>query len=73
MNQKIADAKRILRHYMFMTMSAAGLQVNSDVYAEIDEIVDLIVTGTVEEVKADATRVFVKQFGLDDGPKGWDG
>lgn len=46
-------AVNLLSHYIGRCMRAAGLKVNSDVEAELQECVDAIVDAAVEEAKAD--------------------
>ncbi|MGE5572978.1 MAG: hypothetical protein ACM3ZU_08180 [Bacteroidota bacterium] len=42
-------AKELLRHYFTLACKAGGCQLNSDCYAEIDEIVDAVVDQAVAE------------------------
>lgn len=43
------DAVRLLQHYVTTTMKAAGLKVDSDTRAELEECVDQIINASVEK------------------------
>ena len=46
-------AKHLLRHYFKVTNAAAGNVLNSDCYAEIDDIIDELIDAAAAQIKAD--------------------
>lgn len=54
---KREDAKRLFSHYMRLAFAESGLDFDSDNYADISLLVDLLVDAAKEEIKKEIENV----------------
>lgn len=57
MSEAQQQATRLLQHYMTTALTAAGVRVDGDVYAEIEDIVGLIFGHMDRKVQALEARI----------------
>ena len=50
-------AKRLFKHYMATTWDHVGLHVDSDNYAEWEDIIDAIIEAAKEEIRIEMRRM----------------